>query len=326
MRAVDGLEGGLGGVGVEGAEEFAAGEFGDFAQGGFVEVRHHAAVADFVAFVVEDGERNNAILARADGVDGDAAGLRELGGLHRGEGTAVVGAVGEENHKRALAFAAGVALGLFEAGERDAEAVADGGAVFDEADFHALELGGEPSVVGGERSHRVGAAGEEDDADAVGGALFDERLDDGLDGLEAIDAVAPALVILGEHRGGKVDREDEVVALGADLAFVFDALRAGEGGDEQHEPGDREAGRPTGGRSERRAVPSGGKRHEQDRHAATTAEPDAQGQKREGEKPEGIVERVVEHRFSGSSPRASGRGKNGRGRRGGSPRCSRRGG
>ena len=73
LRAVDGLEGGLGGVGVEGAEEFAAGEFGDFAQGGFVEVRHHAPVADFVACVVEDRERHDAVFAGTDSVDGDVA-------------------------------------------------------------------------------------------------------------------------------------------------------------------------------------------------------------------------------------------------------------
>jgi hypothetical protein len=89
-------------------------------------------------------------------------------GSHR---AAVVHAVGEEHDEGALALAAGFAFGLFEAGEGDAETVADGGAVFQHADAEALELAGEPVVVEGERGHRVGASGEKHYADAVGGRV-----------------------------------------------------------------------------------------------------------------------------------------------------------
>ena len=47
----------------------------------------------------------------------------------------------------------------------------------------------EPVVVEGQRRERVGAAGKDDEADAVVGALVDEGLDDGLDGLQAVDAL-----------------------------------------------------------------------------------------------------------------------------------------
>jgi hypothetical protein len=115
------------------------------------------------------------------------------------------------------------------AGEGHAEAVADGGAVLDAAQLEQFHLASEPLVVEGERGEGVGAAGEDDHADAVARALRDEGLDDGFDGLQAVDALAVALVILGQHRAGEVDREHQVIALLFHLAPVLDDLRAGEG-------------------------------------------------------------------------------------------------
>ena len=101
--------------------------------------------------------------------------------------------------------------------------------VLDQADLHALELPREPRVVGRQRRERVGLRREEDDADPVRRPALDEGLDDGLDRLEAVDALAVLLVVLAQHRARQVDREDDVVALGADLALVLDLLRARRG-------------------------------------------------------------------------------------------------
>ena len=101
-------------------------------------------------------------------------------------------------------------------------------------------------MVKGERRQRVSAAGEDDEPDAVACALVDEGLDDRLDGLQAVDPLAVALVVLREHRAGEVDREHQVRALLLYLALVLDDLGAGEGEDEQHEAGQCEGGGPAG--------------------------------------------------------------------------------
>jgi hypothetical protein len=137
-------------------------------------------------------------------------------------------------------------------------------------------------------------------------ALVDEGLDDGLDRLEAVDGLAVFLVVLGEHGAGEVDGEDDVVALGADLAFVFDALGTGEGDDEQREAEEGEADGPARRGGERRAMPGGGERDEQHGHAAATAEPEDERQREEGEEPERVFEDEVAHargRWSAESVR-----------------------
>ena len=120
--------------------------------------------------------------------------------------------------------------------------------------------------------------------------MFDKRLDDGLDGLEAVDGFAVFLEILREHGAGEVDGDHDIVALGADLAFVFDTLGAGEGDDDEDEAGERQADGPARGSGEGGAMPGGGKGHEQDGDAAATAQPADQGQREEGEEPERIVD------------------------------------
>ena len=230
LGGVDGGKGVGDGAVVIGPEIASAGGGGDVAQGAFVEVAGDLAVAeDAAGGAVHDGYGHEAVAAGADGVSRDVAGAGYVGGGAGLEGATVVGAIGEEDDEGALAAVAVEAVGLFEAGEGDAEAVTDGGAVFDEADAEAGDLFAQPRVVESERGEGVGAAGEDDDTDAVGGAVVDEGLDDGRDGLEAVDALAAALEILCEHRAGEVDREDDIVALGADLAAVFDALGTGEG-------------------------------------------------------------------------------------------------
>ena len=196
---IDRGEGLLGRVDVEGAEKLATRGVGDGAELAFVEVGNHAAGAEPPAGVVEDRHRHESVPPGTDGVDRQAARLGNLGGLLGGEHAAVVGAIGHEDDERALALAALLALGLLEAGEGHAQTVADGGAVLDHAELEALDLAAQPLVVEGQRGERVGAAREDDHADAVTGALTDEGLDDGLDGLQAVDAFAAALVVLGEH-------------------------------------------------------------------------------------------------------------------------------
>jgi hypothetical protein len=81
LGAVDGFEGGFDGVGVGGAEEFSTGLLGDHAEGGFVEIGEDHAAADAAVVGVEDGHGDVAVFAGADGVDRDAAGFGEGGGL-----------------------------------------------------------------------------------------------------------------------------------------------------------------------------------------------------------------------------------------------------
>ena len=244
LRGVDRGEGLLGGVDVQGAEEFPARRIGNLVERALVEVGQGPAIPDLVARVVEHRHGHETVAAGADGIDGDVARLGDLRRLLGGEQAAVVGAVGHEDDEGALALAAVRALGLLQAGEGDAEAVADGGAVLDHADLQPGHLPGQPVVVEGERGEGVGPAGEHDYADAIAGALADKSLDDGLDGLEAVDALTVTLVVLGEHRAGKVDGEHQVVALLLHLALVLDDLRPGEADDEQDDPEHGEGGGP----------------------------------------------------------------------------------
>ena len=99
-------------------------------------------------------------------------------------------------------------------------------------------------MVKGERGQRVGSSGENLEADAVARPLGNKGLDDRFDGLQAVDAFTVALIVLGKHRTGKIDREHQVVALLFDFAFVFDDLRSCEGDDEQNQAGHGERGGP----------------------------------------------------------------------------------
>ena len=47
-----------------------------------------------------------------------------------------------------------------------------------------------------------------------------------------------------QHRGRKVDRQHDVVALGANFALVLDALGPGERDDEERQSQERQADRP----------------------------------------------------------------------------------
>lgn len=273
LSSVDGLEGRLNRLGVIGAVGASAGKIGDLDEGALVEIGGHASVADLVAGLVKYRKGHETITARADRVDRNATALGDRGGLEGGEGATVVGSIGEQHGKGALALSALAARGLFKPGEGEAQSIADRGAIFDQSDLEALDLTAEPVVVKGKRRQCVGAAGKHDDADTITGTFRDERLNDGLDRLETVDARVARFVVLGEHRSGKVDREHDVVAFSADFALVLHALGTCERDNQKNHADQREAGGPAGRRGERRPVPGGGKGHQQDGHGASAAQP-----------------------------------------------------
>jgi hypothetical protein len=78
----------------------------------------------------------------------------------------IVCAVGHQDDVGPNPFSAAVALRLFESRQRHAQPVADRRAIFDHADSDPSKLACEPVVVERQRRHRIGAAGEEHDADA----------------------------------------------------------------------------------------------------------------------------------------------------------------
>ncbi len=90
-------------------------------------------------------------------------------------------------------------------------------------------------VIEGEGRGDVGLAGKGDEADAVVGAVIDKFGEDLLGEVDAVDAAAANLEILGGHAAGEVDGDNDVHAAGLDLGFAFDEAGLGEGDDEKGE-------------------------------------------------------------------------------------------
>jgi len=105
-------------------------------------------------------------------------------------------------------------------------------------------------VIKRQRGHRISAPGKQHDTDAVSRTFFDEGPDDGLDRLQAVDALAIPLVILGKHRGGEINRQHDIVTLRVNFAFVFDALRPCEPDNHKNQTDESECDRPARDRGE----------------------------------------------------------------------------
>ena len=110
----------------------------------------------------------------------------------------------------------------------------------------------------------------------------------GLIACEAIQALAVLFIVFAQHGSGEIDRQHDVVALGARLPLVLDLLGTREAADQQGEPQGGEHRGDAGRGGERRTVPGGGKRHEQDGHPAAAAQPEGPGQGEERQEPERI--------------------------------------
>ncbi len=176
------------------------------------------------------GVGGGGLAADEDGVDVDAA----VGGLARHrvgvDALGVVDAVGEEDDDLA------VGVGLLEAVERLAEAGADRRlAAVDAAELQATHQLAQHAVVDGQRRDGGGGGPERDHADAVVAAAGDEAVDDVLGRLEAV-----RVEVVGLHRVGQVEGDDDVDAA------VFDAV----GGAARLGAGQREGQEDGGGQAE----------------------------------------------------------------------------
>ena len=101
----------------------------------------------------------------------------------------------------------------------------DGGAVFDQADPHALEILQEPIVIQRHRADDVGPAGERDDADAIVRPAFDELSRDFADGIDSRRLFPADREIFCQHRSGNIEHEHDVDPAGLDLGETFAQLR-----------------------------------------------------------------------------------------------------
>src|SRR5690606_7821925 len=79
-------------------------------------------------------------------------------------------------------------------------------------------------VIGAERALQEGGAGEDDEADAFAGGVFEQAL-----GEQAGAVEAAGLDVVGEHRAGEVDGDDDLAGLVEDGFLQASPLRAGEG-------------------------------------------------------------------------------------------------
>lgn len=221
FELIDGVEDLFQGGGVLRHVELAAPDAGDFDEGILVELL--PARGDDAA--IGQGDHVNAGGADGDGVNFDAEGGGEAGGVLGAELAGVVSTVGEQDDDFA-----GDGL-LVEPTGGGGDAGADGGAVFHDAGLHAVDVGLQPLVIEGEGAGGVGGSGEGDDADAVVSAAFDEVPHHPFGGGEAIDGNAADAEVLNEHGEGDIDSEGDGDAFGLGLVCGGDFLGSGEADD-----------------------------------------------------------------------------------------------
>ncbi len=156
----------------------------------------------------------------ADGVDLHADGMNRLGGLHRRHLAGVVTAIGEKNEDLRLPGH------VFQAFAGDGDGRADGRPVAGHADFHLLDQSEEEALVESEGRLGEGLVTEDDEADAVVPALFNELADHLLDRREPRHRIVVDLEIQRPHRPRGIEGEHDVHPRGAHLARDVVKLRA----------------------------------------------------------------------------------------------------
>ena len=127
------------------------------------------------------------------------------------------------------------------------------------------------------------------DANAIARAVVDERLNHRFDRLQAVHALTASLKILRLHRTGKIDREDDIVALRPDLAAILDALRAGKGKNHEDQPRHGQATRPARSVHHRGPVPARRERYNQDRQLSPATQGRDGRNQQPGEQPKRVL-------------------------------------
>ena len=230
FQFVDGLESVAQRAGGLGLERLPAGQLGQTAHGDRVVLVDDAG-EHFVAELVGHADDGLARPADGDGVNPDAEGGGLARGLDRVELAGVALAVGDEDHDFRFA------LLFVELGGGGGDGGADGGAVLDQADADAVDAFQDPIVLHGGHAHRIRAAGEGNRADAVVRAAFDEFLANGAGGGEAVNLLAGQFEILGGHRAGNIEGDQDFDAAELALLLHRDLLRACHRDGGEHEGG-----------------------------------------------------------------------------------------
>src|SRR5690606_30184394 len=156
------------------AEVFAAGDVADGAQAGFVQVQRAETEAAERAALPR-------ISADTDGVDTYAFVGGQLCGNQRIDLAAVVRPVGDQHQYAALGRT------LTQALDRQADCIADGGVLAGDADQRLVQPGAHRVAVEGQRRLQVGLTAEQDQADAITMAAFDEIAEQALDQFQTAD-------------------------------------------------------------------------------------------------------------------------------------------
>ena len=225
--------------------------------------------------------RREPVAAHAHGVDLDA---ERRGGFGRRLGVhlaAVVLAVGEQDDHL------GGGLGVAEPGRRRREGRPDRRPVLDQAHADLLQHRQQERVVERQRCLSVGLGGEHDQPDPVRLAPAHELGGDGLGGLEPVRHE-----VLGGHRGGHVEREHDVDALGGPLDGGVALLGPRQPEQPEREGGQQEAVRELpqprpAGRPERRRVAAERVQHARRLPLRTPQRPRQRGHGEQAEEPEG---------------------------------------
>ncbi|MCU0276648.1 MAG: hypothetical protein MUF02_07330 [Acidobacteria bacterium] len=165
--------------------------------------------------------------ADADGIDLDVEIAGHLGRVARIDLAAVVHPVGEQDDDL------GLGRRVADAVDRGGQGHADGRTILQLAELGLLEIEFQDVVIHGQRTLGEGGGGEDDQAQAVAAAFLDEGGDDLLGHLQAV----LGLEIDGGHRARDVQGEEDVHPLLLVDTESEEALRPGQGQDEQEQGG-----------------------------------------------------------------------------------------
>ncbi|MNL01768.1 hypothetical protein D3C87_1222510 [compost metagenome] len=169
----------------------------------------------------------------ADRVDFHAFLGRQARGGQRVDFATVVGAVSHQNQHATLRRA------LSQAFEAQANRVANGGVLAGDADARFIEPDAHGVPVEGQRRLQVGLAAEQDQADPITLAAFEEVTEQILHQRQAADVFALPLHVGEIHRAGHVHRHQQIAATGGNRQRFAEPLRAC-GGSQQHQPQQQE--------------------------------------------------------------------------------------
>ncbi|MCY1183527.1 hypothetical protein D9M73_241580 [compost metagenome] len=146
--------------------------------------------------------------ANADRIDFHAFLGRQPGGGEGVDFTAIVGAVGDQNQHATCCRTRAQAL------EGQADSIADGGVFAGNADTRFIEPDAHGVAVEGQRRLQVGLATEQDQADPVTFAAFEEIAEQVLDQRQSAHFFVLPLHVREVHGAGNVHRHQQITATG----------------------------------------------------------------------------------------------------------------